>query len=256
MATKAVQPYKYVPFGLGLVTLAIFVLAIELLIRFGAINRFIVPLPSEIAGSFGRVVTEENILERFLLTAGEALAAGLLLTVIGIAGGVLLYKFRLLRLACETWVAALAAAPFVLMYPLFLVIFGRSAMTIIMIGFIAALPPVILKTLEGLAGTRSVLINVGRSFNLTPAQQFWKIMLPAALPNIFIGIRLGMIFSLINIVGVEFLINFGGLGQLINDLAERYDLPGTYAAICFVILVSVCFFVITEWIERWLRPAN
>ena len=47
---------------------------------------------------------------------------------------------------------------------------------------------------------------------------------------------------MINIVGVEFLINFGGLGQLINDLAERYDLPGTYAAICFVILASVLFF--------------
>jgi NitT/TauT family transport system permease protein len=52
------------------------------------------------------------------------------------------------------------------------------------------------------------------------------------------------------------LINFGGLGQLINDLAERYDLPGTYAAICFVILVSVCFFVLTEWVERWLRPVD
>ena len=51
--------------------------------------------------------------------------------------------------------------------------------------------------------------------------------------------RLGLIFAMINIVGVEFLINFGGLGQLINELAERYDLPGTYAAICFVVLVSV-----------------
>ncbi len=68
--------------------------------------------------------------------------------------------------------------------------------------------------------------------------------------------RLGMIFALINIVGVEFLINFGGLGQLINDLAERYDLPGTYAAICFVILVSVCFFFVTDRIEKWLRPAD
>ncbi len=53
---------------------------------------------------------------------------------------------------------------------------------------------------------------------------FWKIQLPSALPTIFIGIQLGLIFALINIVGVEFLINFGGLGQLINDLAERYDL--------------------------------
>jgi NitT/TauT family transport system permease protein len=75
------------------------------------------------------------------------------------------------------------------------------------------------------------------------------------LPTIFVGLRLGMIFALINIVGVEFLINFGGLGQLINDLAERYDLAGTYAAICFVILVSVVFFFLTDRLERWLRPA-
>ena len=38
------------------------------------------------------------------------------------------------------------------------------------------------------------------------------------------------------------------------ELAERYDLPGTYAAICFVILVSIVFFVVTERIEKWLRP--
>jgi NitT/TauT family transport system permease protein len=65
-----------------------------------------------------------------------------------------------------------------------------------------------------------------------------------------------LIFALINIVGVEFLINFGGLGQLINELAEPYDLPGTYAAMFFVILVSICFFVATERIERWLRPVQ
>ena len=83
---------------------------------------------------------------------------------------------------------------------------------------------------------------------------FAKILLPAALPTVFVGLRLGLIFCLINIVGVEFLINFGGLGQVINDLAERYDLAGTYAAIGFVILTSVLFFIVTERIERWLRP--
>ena len=66
--------------------------------------------------------------------------------------------------------------------------------------------------------------------------------------------RLGLIFAMINIVGVEFLINFGGLGQLINELAERYDLPGTYGAIVFVVLTSVAFFDVTLRIERWLRP--
>ena len=213
------------------------------------------PLPSEVVASFARVIVEEDILRRFLLTAWECLAAGVLLTVFGIAIGVLLHRVRLLRLACETWVGAMASAPLVLVYPLFLVMFGRSALSIIIMSFIAGLSPVILKTIEGLSGTRRVLINVGRSFKLTASQQFWKILFPAALPTIFVGIRLGLIFALINVVAVEFLINFGGLGQLINDLAERYDLPGVYAAICFVMLISVVFFVALERGERWLRSA-
>jgi NitT/TauT family transport system permease protein len=245
---------RYLPPALGIGTVLAVLLLVEIMIRAGSINRFIVPLPSEIAASFWRVVVAEDIASRFLLTCGEAFAADLLLTVAGVSTGVLLYRVRILRRACETSVAALASAPIVLMYPLFLVIFGRSAMTIIMMGFVAALPPVMLKTVEGLAATRPVLINVGRSFDLTPWQEFWKILFPSALPTIFVGLRLGLIFALINIVGVEFLINFGGLGQLVNELAERYDLPGTYAAISFVILVSICFFALTERAERWLKP--
>jgi NitT/TauT family transport system permease protein len=256
MRTVTLAQARYAPAALGTLSIVVFIGLIELLIRIGMINRFIVPLPSQILAAFPQVIMEENVLQRFLLTAAEAFSASILVTVFGVAGGVLLHRYRLLRLATETWVAAVAAAPLVLMYPLYLVIFGRSALTIVMMGFTAGLAPVILKTLEGLSGTRRVLINVGRSFNLTGSQQFWKILFPAALPTIFVGLRLGLIFALINIVGVEFLINFGGLGQLINELAERYDLPGTYAAICFVILVSVCVFVVMERLERWLRPAN
>ncbi|HZP71670.1 MAG TPA: ABC transporter permease subunit [Pseudolabrys sp.] len=244
------------PALVGLATLIAALLVVELIIQLNVVSRFIVPPPSEIVASFGRVIVEEHVLRRFLLTLGECLTAGIMLTVFGIAGGVLMHRIRLLQQACETWVAAMAAAPLVLAYPLFMVIFGRNAWTIIMMGFFAALPPVILKTIEGMSGTRKVLVNVGRSFNLTPAQQFWKIMFPAALPTIFVGVRLGLIFALINIVGVEFLINYGGLGQLINDLAERYDLAGTYASICFVILVSVLFFMALEKAERWLRPID
>ncbi len=252
----AIAKSRYAPTALGVLSFVVFVAAVEVLIRINVINRYIVPKPSDVIAAFPRVIVEEDVLSRFLLTAGEAFSACILVTIFGVAGGVLLYRYNLLRLATETWVAAVAAAPLVLMYPLYLVIFGRNALTIVMMGFTAGLAPIILKTLEGLAGTRRVLINVGRSLNLTPWQQFWKILFPAALPTIFVGLRLGLIFSLINIVGVEFLINFGGLGQLINELAERYDLPGTYASICFVILVSICVFVIMERLERWLRPVD
>lgn len=247
---------KALPALTGLGTLVGFFVIVELLIQTGALNRFIVPPPSEIIASFPRVIVEEHVLQRFVQTLTECLTAGVMLTIVGVAGGVLMQRFKLLQQACETWVAALASAPVVLCYPLFLVIFGRNAWTIIMMGFVAGLPPVILKTLEGISGTRKVLVNVGRSFNLTQSQQFWKILFPAALPTIFVGIRLGLIFALINVVGVEFLINFGGLGQLINELAERYDLAGTYAAICFVVLVSVLFFMAVEKAERWLTRAE
>lgn len=243
---------RFAPQLVGFGTLVLMIAAFEILIRVGILNRFIVPLPSQIAAAFENVIFEEHIFERFLLTMQECVSAAILLAIFGISIGTLLHKVDILRRATETWVAAAAAAPTVLMYPLFLVIFGRSAWTIIMMGFIAGLPAVILKTIEGLSGTRTVLLNVGRSFNLTPWQLFWKIQFPSALPTIFTGFKLGLIFALINVVGVEFLINFGGLGQLINDLAERYDLAGTYAAICFVILVSVLFFIVVERAERWL----
>ena len=256
MTGVATAKTRFGPALLGIGGLVAVLVLVELLIRAGAINRFIVPMPSEIGASFKRVIVEEDVFGRFWQTIKEAFWAIVLITIVGVSTGVLLHRVTLLRRATETWVAALASAPTVLMYPLFLVIFGRSALTITMMGFVAGLAPVILKTIEGLSGTRRVLINVGRSLKLTETQLFWKILFPAALPNIFVGLRLGMIFALINVVGVEFLINFGGLGQLINELAERYDLAGTYAAISFVVLISVVFFMFTEKAERWLTPAN
>jgi ABC-type nitrate/sulfonate/bicarbonate transport system permease component len=247
---------RWLPPAVGMSTVVLVLAIVEALIVAKVINGFIVPRPSQVLAAVPRIIVEEDVLHRFAQTALEVLWASLMLAVIGIALGMLLHRFGLLRRATESWVGALASAPVVLMYPLFLVIFGRSATTIVMIGFVAGLAPVILKTVEGLAGTRAVLLDVGRTFRLSHAQLFRKILLPAALPSIFVGLRLGLIFAMINIVGVEFLINFGGLGQLINELAERYDLPGTYGAILFVVLVSVAFFLLAERLERWLRPGS
>jgi NitT/TauT family transport system permease protein len=246
----------YLPAATGLVSIVAALAAIEALIRIDVINRFVVPPPLDIVMSFGRVISEEGIPQRLLQTGGEALAAGVLAVAVGLPLGFLLYRHTTLRLATESWVAALASAPLVLAYPLFLVMFGRSPLSIIMMGFVSGVPPVILKTVEGLTGARKVLVNVGRSLKMSERQLVWKVLLPAATPTIFVGLRLGLIFSLINVVAMEFLINLGGLGQLINELAERYDLPGTYAAIFFVVLVSVAFFMILGKVERWLRPAG
>jgi NitT/TauT family transport system permease protein len=240
----------------GLATVIAAGVVLQGLIATDMISRYVVPPPTDVLAAFGRIVAGENVPTRFLLTSAETFAAGLLILAIGVPSGFVLYRSHLLRRAFEPWVAAWAAAPLVLAYPLFLVLFGRSSVTIVILGFAAGCAPVILATAAGLAATRPVLIDVGRSLRLTEQQMFRKILFPAAMPAIFTGLRLGLTFSLINIVGVEFLINLGGLGQLINELAERYDLPGTYAAIWFVVLASMLFFVCMERIERWLRHGH
>jgi NitT/TauT family transport system permease protein len=250
---RKVPRLVFSPVLVGLATWIILGSALEAAIHFGFVNAYVVPPPSAVIGAFGRIITEEHVLTRVALTAAETFAASALMVIIGLPLAFLLFRVALLRDACESWFAALSSAPLVLAYPLFLVLFGRSAFTVAAIGFAFGIAPVVLKTIEGLSAVRPTLINVGLSLGLTQSQMFRKILLPAALPTIFVGVKLGLMFSLLNIVAVEFLVNFGGLGQLINDLAERYDLPGTYAAICSVILVSVCFFIALERAEAWLR---
>jgi NitT/TauT family transport system permease protein len=239
----------------GALMVGLFVLLLQFLIDAGLINRFLVPPPSAILASFPNLVINEGLAQRFVATFGETFAASALAALVGILAGWGLYRWPVARRAYLGWVVAIAAAPLILVYPLFLVVFGRSMATIIAMSFVSALTPVVLNTYEGLASTRAVLLDVGRSFNLTATQQFWMIHFPAATPTIFNGVRLGMIYALLSAVSVEYLIDFGGLGQLVADLADRYEMPSMYAAILFVAVVSSCFILALGKLEEWLRPA-
>lgn len=218
----------------------------------GAINRFVAPAPDDIARALPELFTEENLPAAFAQSLGETLAAGAIAALIGIPVGWALHRRRLVGFAFEGWVANLAAAPLVLLYPLFLVVFGRNAATIIAMAVVTALPPVILKTKEGLDGVRRALIDVGRSLRLSPRTLFLRILLPAAAPVIGTGLRLGLILALISVVGIEYLIHFGGMGDLIADLGDRFEVARMFAAISFVVLISVGFYALGEQVEKWL----
>lgn len=224
--------------------------------RLGWINAFTAPAPSAIFAGFGKILSEGGLGYAVGVTFLTALGAAGVGSVAGIAIGYVLHIWKSAGAAYTAWVAAAASAPLVLLYPLFLVIVGRNMWTTLVMGAIGCIPPIALKTKEGLDGVRPVLLNVGRAFNLTPKQQFWMIMFPAALPSIFTGIRIGLLFAILNVIGIEFLISVGGLGQLIATLGDRFDYPQMYAGIFFVILVSVAFFWITERLEQWLLSST
>jgi NitT/TauT family transport system permease protein len=125
-------------------------------------------------------------------------------------------------------------------------------MVSIAMGFIVGVIPIILKTREGLLAVRPVLINVARSFGADEGEILRKVLLPSARPAIFTGLRLCLIYAMTNIVGIEFLANLGGLGFLVGDMYDRYDIPAMYAAIVCLVLTSFLFYGMTGRAERWL----
>ena len=242
------------PILAGLAGLAILAVATEAVVATGGLSSLIVPRPSDVLEATGALIASGQLGAALATTLYESAAACLAAILLGVGTGYLLYRYTALGRAYESWFAALFAAPTVLLYPLFLVIFGRSTTTIIVMGVVTGFAPIILNTLRGLIEVPRRLVDVGRAANCTGAQLFWKVQFPAAVPTVFAGIRLGIIYTLVNVIGIEFLINFGGLGYLVSDSYDRFDIPGMYAAILFIILVSAVFFAVLGIAQRRIRP--
>lgn len=251
--SKRKLPYRVTTTLWGVFSLLILLAVVELAIKSGLISRHVVPQPTQIVGSFWRLFAEEGLAVRLMQTIASATIASALVFVIGLPVGYLLYARRAAGRAFEPWIAAISASPTVLAYPLFLAILGRNMATVVVFSVLAGLPPMLLKTAEGFSNVRPVFRNLGRALNLSPARQLRSIEFPAAVPTIFTGLKLGMTLCLLAVVVVEFLVGLDGLGQLVNELAERYDLAGSYAAIAFVLLISAGLLATLESIERWLR---
>jgi NitT/TauT family transport system permease protein len=153
----------------------------------GWVSAFVLPLPSDVARATWGLITEQNLLRSLAATMAATLITTVLACAVGVTVGWLLYVHPLLAQAYEGWFAAAFSAPLVLLYPLFLVIFGRGPQTIIAMAFVAATIPVVLHTSQALRGVPQTLKNLALVLNMTPAQTVWKILFPAALPAIFTG---------------------------------------------------------------------
>lgn len=242
---------KAIAVALG--SLALLFGAAELAVDAGWVSPFILAPPSQIWEAGIEMAVGEELGQAFLDTIGITLLAIALAIAIGLPCGWALWRYERYGRAYEGWLGALFASPKLLLYPLFLVLLGRNLGTLVVMGFVTATIPIMLKTREGLMTVSPVLLNVGRSFNLSERQLLWKVMFPSAVPVIFTGIRLGMIYTLIAIIALEFLLDFEGLGGMVGEMYDRYNIPGMYAAIIFVVLLCLVYFQIVQKIETWLR---
>lgn len=223
----------------------LFVAACMLLLEWatasGAISPGIIARPSEAIMGIFTLQRKVDFYGAIRITASLVATAVGLELLFAVPFGYFLYRFRVFGTAYTGWLTALFAAPIFLLYPLFLVIFGRTPVTLIVMGFLPGVIPLILHVQQGFLDVSHIFINVGRSFGLSRRDIFWKIMIPAAAPTIFTGFRLALMYTLINVVALEYLVDIGGLGRIVADRYFRFDIAGTYSAIIAVTAISVLF---------------
>lgn len=243
---------RLAPTFVGLSVVVVLAIILQAVIAAGWVSGFTVSPPTRIVAAFGELARDDSLGTAFLLTFGATFAAAALASIVGIPLGYLLYRRPLLGQAYESWIGALFSAPVVLVYPMFLVLFGRSVRVGIAMGFVVGIIPIVLKTREGFLSVPRVLVAVAKSFGASDREILRKVLLPAARPAIFTGVRLCLIYAMINVVAIEFLANLGGLGYLVGDMYDKYDIPAMYAANVCVVLTSALFYVLTGRLERWL----
>jgi NitT/TauT family transport system permease protein len=236
---------------LGLVAVA--VLLLEGAVRGGWVNPFFLAPPTLAGQVLWAELVTGRVLGLVLVTVAEIGVALLAAVSVGLVAGFLLWRYRALGAAYEPLLGAIFASPIILLYPVALVIFGRTSAAVVVVSAVFGLIPVALNTRTAFAHVSPVLVRVGSSMSLSRRQMFRHILVPAAAPTVFSGFRLSLTYILKSVLGLEYVIQVGGLGRWVSDAAYRFAIPEVYAGVLGTLLLSVLFVVAINRGERWVR---
>lgn len=228
-------------------------LLLEVAVRVELLNPFFVARPSAFLSQMAQNAFNADFLRYTGITLYEISVAFVVSTILGCGGGFLLWRFRILGQAYEPMVAAVFASPIVLLYPIFIVLFGRTSVAIIALATAFSTLPIILATKQALAGVSPTLVKVGASMNLSSWARLRHILLPAAAPTIFTGLRIGLTYVLIVVVAMEYILQIGGLGHFVAEVALLFRANELYAGVGLVVCMSAGFVYLTYRAERMVR---
>ncbi|MGH6815851.1 MAG: ABC transporter permease [Hyphomicrobiaceae bacterium] len=184
------------------------------------------------------------------LAIGFAISA-----VLGIAVGIAMGLNRKVEWLGVPVFIVLQAAPLAALIPLIILAYGIGIATKVLIVCVMAMPVVVLNSFKAVRHAPASLIEMGRSFLGTRQQLIFKVILPAAAPVVFAGLRLGLASGFVGAVLAELLVTPTGIGDIITYNQSIAEYPKMYGAIAAAIATSVVFIETLEWAEhRFFRP--
>jgi NitT/TauT family transport system permease protein len=226
---------------------------LEALCRAGVIDRFTMPPPSRILEDLMRLLAAGKLYGAIAKTLANSAVAFALAVVAGLAAGVLIHKFRLVREALDPLFATYYAIPVFAFYPLLIILFGLGDIPQIMIAFMMSVIAMIVNTLNGLDRVPSVLIKTARMARMSPVETAMQVTLPCAAPHLVTGMKLALAYALIGIIGSEFIMSRGGMGFEIAFAYTNFDNAVMYPLIVLILAISIAVnALIGVWEKRIL----
>ncbi len=213
------------------------------------------PTFADTAAAWLAMLQDGSLLRALWITL-QPLAIGLLISgLLGVAIGVAMGLNRLTEWFGAPIFIVLQSAPLAALIPLLTFAYGIGLTSKVLTVCIMAMPVIVLNAFNAVRHTPGSLLEMGKSFLGSRRQLILAIVLPAASPVIFAGLRLGAAAGFIGAILAELLITPTGIGDIITYSQSIADYPAMYAAIATVILFSVLFIELLEWLEiRLFRP--
>ena len=217
-------------------------------------NSLFLASPSQILVAIYSLSLSGELGGHVAISAAEFVLGYVIASVIGIAFGFGMASSVTFKQALQPWISGFYATPTIALAPLFILWLGIGIWSKVLVVIFLVLFPVTINTEAGLRTTSERLVEMLKSFGATGSQVFFKVSLPSALPFILAGLKLGIGRGLIGVVVAELFGSRAGLGRLIGQSADAFNMPELFAGVIVLAVAGIAMTAGFGWLEKRLVP--
>jgi NitT/TauT family transport system permease protein len=211
----------------------------ELLARFGPWPRWLFPGPIAVGGAVGAMLADGRLAAAVGRSLGRLVQGYALSATLGVPLGVAMARSALVQSAIRPLVLGLQALPSICWLPLAILWFGLSERAIVFVVVMGSLLAVAIATEDGVAAVDPVLLRAAGTLGIRGPRFHLGVLLPAALPGILTGLKLGWSFAWRALMAGELLFVAGGLGQLLAQGRELLDPAQVMGVMAVIVAIGV-----------------
>jgi ABC-type nitrate/sulfonate/bicarbonate transport system permease component len=221
----------------------------------GRLDPIVASYPTAIAAAFFELGFVDNALLPAFATTLHGLVVGFAIAaVLGIAIGFAMGRIRLVDLILDPYVSALYATPRIALVPLLVLWVGIDFELRVTIVVLSAIFPIIINTYIGAKSVDRELLDAGRAFAANQWQLLTTVVVPASIPYLFAGLRIGVARALVGIIVAEMTAAVTGTGQLIIQYGRFFQTDRLFVPVIILGLFSIVLAELVYFLQRRATP--